>query len=341
MSSPLPGFLTLAEPIADAQLARMPELAQRYGVIGRVRCIEDNRFHLSFLAESASLGESSIFVHYVDWARTMLESRGIDADDLEDNLRMMKSLIESSELDLAEPAVRVLDDALGRFSSLGEEPSSFLEGALPLAQDYLDALLAGRHRDSRILVEAAADSGLELPDLYLRVFEPVQQEVGRLWQLNRISVAQEHFCTAATQSAMAQLYPRFLTGDPGRRRLVATCAGQELHEIGLRMVTDLLEIDGWDTQYLGSNIPLESILTMLRKEPPAALAVSATIAGNLGAARTLIEGIRGEPALESLPILIGGYPFRISQRLTRLIGADASASDARGAVEAAARFADA
>ena len=77
----------------------------------------------------------------------------------------------------------------------------------------------------------------------------------RRHQLNRISVAEEHFCTAATQWIMAGLYRRAFHRTQGKRRLVGACVSGEPHEIGTRMVCDVLQLEGWDTYYFGANTP--------------------------------------------------------------------------------------
>src|SRR4029077_15712567 len=123
---------------------------------------------------------------------------------------------------------------------------TFLDGedALSgLARQYLEALLrAERHEASRFVLDAVR-AGVAVGDLYLQVFQRCQREVGRLWQLRQITVAQEHYCTAATQLALAQLYP-YLFGLPKKgRKMVAASVGGELHEVGLRVVADLFEAD--------------------------------------------------------------------------------------------------
>jgi len=67
-------------------------------------------------------------------------------------------------------------------------------------------------------------------DVYLNVFQRSQHEIGRLWQMNQITVAQEHYCTAATQWIMVQLYPYvFGTERIGRRLVAAETGGQLSH----------------------------------------------------------------------------------------------------------------
>ena len=57
------------------------------------------------------------------------------------------------------------------------------------------------------------------------MFQLSLREVGRLWQMNQISVAQEHYCTAATQLIMSQLYPYIFSGERRNRTLIAAYAG--------------------------------------------------------------------------------------------------------------------
>ena len=74
------------------------------------------------------------------------------------------------------------------------------------------------------------DAGADVRDIYLWVFQRCLHEVGRLWQTNRISVAQEHFCTASTQMVMSLLYPKVFSSERKGLRMVAACVGGDLHE---------------------------------------------------------------------------------------------------------------
>ena len=47
-----------------------------------------------------------------------------------------------------------------------------------------------RHKATRQILQAMQD-GLSIESIYLEVFQPVQYEVGRLWQMNQLTVAQE------------------------------------------------------------------------------------------------------------------------------------------------------
>ena len=153
------------------------------------------------------------------------------------------------------------------------------EGATAtLARRYLEALLAGDRRRASQLILTQVEAGLSIKEVYLDVFQPVLREIGRLWHTNQITVAVEHFATAATQSTMSKLYRYLFTGEPRGRTMIATCVSGELHEVGMRMVADCFEMDGWDSYYLGANIPAVDVVATLRQRQ-ASVPVSRTRAG--------------------------------------------------------------
>jgi methanogenic corrinoid protein MtbC1 len=178
------------------------------------------------------------------------------------------------------------------------------------------------------MILAAVREGVGVKQIYLFVLQRCQHEIGRLWQMNLLSVAQEHYCTAATQLIMSQLYPDIFTKEKNGRKLVATCVAGELHEIGVRMVSDFFELEGWDTFYVGADAPTASLLETLSEREADVLAVSATMTPHVRAVEELIEAVRSSEGGRGLKILVGGYPFNIAPELWRKVGADASARDA-------------
>lgn len=325
--------------IVDRHHARSPDLA-RYGPDGRKRCAEDARRHLEALAEAVDLESTGLFADYVGWVGSVLSARGIPITDLREQLAVVGEVAAERGGQGTDRLSACLEAGLARLDD-PSDPVDFLDGAVPEAHEYAGHILAADRQAATAVVEAALESGRSIRDIYLGIFEPFQREVGRLWQLGRISVAQEHYCTAATQMIMSQLYPRLFAGRDRRRRgrMVAACVEGELHEIGLRMVTDLCEIDGWDTLYLGASTPPAGVVDLLESQRADVLAVSTTLTSHLGRVGTLIEAVRERSTLGDLAILVGGRPFLAEPGLHRAMGADATASDAGGAVEVARRLA--
>ena len=131
---------------------------------------------------------------------------------------------------------------------------------------------------------------------------------------------------------MSQLYPQIFASAKNGRTLIATCVAGDLHEIGVRMVADFFEMEGWNTFYLGANTPHASVVATIVERQANVLAISATISYHVEAVRDLICAVRQHPVGGQVRILVGGYPFNCDPDLWRNVGADGSASDAQQAI---------
>lgn len=329
----------LAQVITELHFRRHPKLEQKYGDIGRKKCYDDNIYHISYLEQAVRVNSSDLFSNYLDWARTMLNERGIPEKDLINNIAYMKEAIQHTlPDDDAQRLIEFIDIGLESLQSNPYQSTTFLKSGEPLVEEartYLDLLLGGKRKKAADLVEALIDEGQSIGDIYEHIFQKTQYEVGALWQKNKISVAHEHYCTAATQLIMSGLYSRIFSMNKSGRKLVACSVANELHEIGIRMVSDFFEMEGWDTHYLGANMPDTHLVKLLEEIQPDILAISVTSPLHIDKAAELITKIRNDELTGKIKIMVGGYPFRIVPDLWRKIGADASAGSAKEAIKIA------
>jgi len=236
-------------------------------------------------------------------------------------------------------AVKMVEAGIQKMNAAPISSQTFIPGdsALDkLAQGYLESLLHTDRKTASHMIMEAVNRGVSLKEIYLGVFERTQREIGRLWQTNQISVAQEHFCTATTQMVMSQLYPYLFNTQRKNRRMVTACVGGELHEIGARMVADFFEMEGWDTIFLGANTPPEGIIKTIEDHRADLLALSTTMTFHISLIRETIAQIH-ERVSTPTRILVGGYPFNLIPDLWRKVGADGYAPDAESALEEANR----
>lgn len=203
-----------------------------------------------------------------------------------------------------------------------------------LADDFLHCLIRGDRRAADRIVDALLDRGEPLRTLYIEVVQPAMREIGRLWQENELTVAEEHLATAITQAAMGRAFERVYRWREQRTpTLIAACADDERHQMGLRMLCDLLELEGWNTVYLGASVPIESLVDLIGKRQPHVVALSATIAPHLPRLRAAIAAIH-ESGVSPMPlIMVGGRAISNDPAIAARLGADLTASNADDAVE--------
>ncbi len=171
-----------------------------------------------------------------------------------------------------------------------------------------------------------------VPFLYEEIVQPALQEVGALWHSNRITVADEHLATAVTQSAIAALYPLFPWPPRGPRVLIA-CPQGERHELGARMVADLLALDGWDERFLGADVPIEDLARKVQALAPRVVGLSVTLPLHVPVVRSAIGLTRS--LSPSVKILVGGRATEDRHGVANSLGADAVARCGSEAVEVA------
>lgn len=331
----------LSRAVVERQYGLQPEIWDRYGDEGRAKSVRDAGYHFSYLAEALAAADPSLFADYAVWVRVLFAGLGMPDPALIETLQCTQAVLEASlPPEMAAVAGEYVTAALRRVRSAPAELPTFVQEGQPLsdlARQYVAALLRSDRRAASRLILEAVEGGTSVRDVYLHVFQPAQHEIGRLWQMNEISVAQEHYCTAATQLIMSQLYPYIFGTERAGRTLVAACVGGELHEVGMRMVADFFEMEGWDTYYLGANTPTESVVQAVTEHKADVLGVSATITFHLGAVTELIERVRAGVGHE-VKILVGGYPFNVSPQLWQEVGADGFAPNAQQAVSVAERM---
>jgi methanogenic corrinoid protein MtbC1 len=204
---------------------------------------------------------------------------------------------------------------------------------LAVSREYVDLLRNAERRAAIDLVLRAADEH-PVEEIYTGLLQEAQYEVGRLWEANEISVAQEHYSTAVTQLVMSLLYPRICDTPKTRGAFVGVCVEGELHEVGIRMVCDLFELRGWRSFYLGSSMPPDDLLRFIEQKRPDVIGISAIYEANVESARKVIAQLR-TIAPSDVTILAGGRPFVLYPELWRELGADGSAADAAASVEVA------
>jgi MerR family transcriptional regulator, light-induced transcriptional regulator len=78
-----------------------------------------------------------------------------------------------------------------------------------LKQNYLSAMREGSGRMADKVVQTALDQHVTSNDIYLDIFQDTAYEIGRLWQRNEFSVAQEHLATAIIERQMGDLHQYF------------------------------------------------------------------------------------------------------------------------------------
>ncbi len=339
----------ISEWTTDLHFDRDPSMTERYGPDGRRLWAAEARSRLQHLAEALAADRSALFVQNALWSQAAFIAREIGDGDLRLSLACMRETV-AAELPapVANRALVAIDEAIATLDATQGKPDVCLPPSCiapdqpngQLARVYLLHLLQRNQQEAANTIFEAAREGRSLPELYETVIRPALTEVGRMWHLQEASVADEHYCTAATQMIMAQLRSSMPRRPSNGHRMLAMAVGGELHDLGIRMVADLFEMEGWEAEYLGANMPASELPSILVDEDGRLgfdlLALSGTTTLAVRPTADLIDTIRAHPVASAVRVLVGGGPFRQVPDLWRIVGADGYAPDGASALGVAA-----
>ncbi len=196
---------------------------------------------------------------------------------------------------------------------------------------YLQALRLGSGRQADRALQTALDQRLPVESLYLDIFQPSAYEIGRLWQRNEFSVGQEHLATAIIERQMGDLHPLFRPAQARPKTVVMGCVADERHRLGIRMVADFFELDGWTVHDLGADVPTATFAAMVRELHADLVGLSAQMVFHVPTIAELVSEL-DRIGLSGLPVMVGGLPFVQQPELYQALGVRFSAVDARQAV---------
>jgi MerR family transcriptional regulator, light-induced transcriptional regulator len=209
---------------------------------------------------------------------------------------------------------------------------------MELRQRFLEAQLAGDRRKALELISAAAPSKRFSPAvLRAHVIRPAQAEIGRLWETNAISIAQEHMATAISHLALAALFERDAPRPPNGCKVIVACVDGELHEFPARLVADEFDVAGYDVRFLGASVPADHLVSMITRERPDLIVLSATLALHADSVRRTVARIREKTGTE-IPIAIGGQVCAWVASLADELGATLTGCDALDLVDDASEL---
>jgi DNA-binding transcriptional MerR regulator len=231
-------------------------------------------------------------------------------------LRWVKTQVDSGMTASRAIAAARLLEAQGRLFLPAAPEGESRPGTAPAASASLrDELVEAltRHdltRADQLMGEMLAFHSPEA--LTLEVIGPALNQIGRLWEEKRITVATEHL---ASNYLRHRLLMWMVTGPPTRavNPVVLACAPGEWHEGSLLVLGVLLRRKGWPVAYLGQNVPFEDLTDFIAEIRPPVIVLIAMLeepARALAAWPRWIEQNNGKPL-----VAFGGRAFVVMPEL--------------------------
>lgn len=252
----------------------------------------------------------------VEPARTEGNYRLYD-DEAVRRLSVMRDLVDAGWAP-REAARRVIEAPSGAVGVLPRQ-----EQDSPLAR--VDELAACGEDFDVIRLERLLDEAFALADPATVVDEwlmPSLVRLGMAWQRGAVTVAGEHFVSAAVLRRLSLAFHQVPHPARDSPRAVVGLARGSRHELGVMAFATVLRSHGVAVTYLGGDVPVESWVDTVRALEPHAVVLSVPTVEDLPAVREAVQALSG-----SASVLLGGaHQHRVegAERLGHQPGAAAA-----------------
>ncbi len=179
------------------------------------------------------------------------------------------------------------------------------------------------------LAKQAIDSGLDANDILGACMQGMQR-IGEKFSLNEAFVPELLMSAKAMNAVMVHLKPFFQSGSVQRKGkfIIGTVTG-DLHDIGKKLVTMVVEGNGWEVIDLGVDVSTEKFLAAIAQHPDAIVGMSALLTTTMVNMEKSIQTIKAK--YPDTKVLVGGAP--LTQDFANKIHADGYAPDPQAAVQ--------
>lgn len=160
------------------------------------------------------------------------------------------------------------------------------------------------------------------------------EKVGVLFKSGELFVPEVVVATSVMKMGLSIVEP--LLKDKKRDRLGLVVLGTvrgDIHDIGKRLVSTMLEAGGFEVIDLGNEVSEEVFVQKVSELKPQIIGMSAMLNTTIPYMKTTIDALKEAGCRDSVKIMVGGSP--VTPAFTERIGADGTAEDAVRAVDLA------
>lgn len=282
---------------------------------------------MEYVQEAIALKSPALFVEHITHIRAQQYPLPKDQGKLIRLLVVLKREVDfkvsgkqrKRGIELLELAIRQLVEEIGNWR---EHPEERL--GTDSADRYLDFMLQQDARSAKKMIQDCLNAGMTIQEIYFSILWKSNERMRKRAAKDQISLIQERYFASQTCAAMSRLDPWLSEEDLHGKTLIAVSVGTGWQGIELQMVADLFELEGWESYYLGGQLPDEGILGAIEEWKAALVILNVPTVHEVARARELIAKIR-EIHGSRICVLMTGEPFRKDPVLWKHIEADGTA----------------
>ncbi|MBF0467273.1 MAG: cobalamin-dependent protein [Desulfamplus sp.] len=173
---------------------------------------------------------------------------------------------------------------------------------------YFNNLVQGRRIPCYSIINELISGNFDIKTLYQDLMQRSLYVIGQLWEYNKITVATEHMATLITESLMNQISLKLAIGEITDKTAIITSVEDEPHQIGSKMVADILELNGWNAICLGANTPVQELVNFIKEIKPDLIGLSMSVYFHMETLKKTLRLLNEN--FKEMPLIVGGQALR-------------------------------
>lgn len=284
---------------------------------------QDIEFHQKFLTEAIFFDSEKLYRDHILWYNEKTPSNEQKKYKLFNIILAFHKLFREW---LPDSEFEVVDEFIQYGFMCLENKHTYLSKTLTAsnpykkeANEYSKILLENNRIKARNYVFDLFDKGVSIIDIYRYILRGGLRIIGYLWQTNKINIAKEHIATNITECIERELYFKAVKKPSNGVKALIASIGNEKHYLGVKMISNILELNGFETYFLGETIPSSDLYEMINEIKPDVILISTTMAFNLNNLYKTIQFIKEK---YNTPIIVGGYALNVDLDLWKKLNCD-------------------
>ncbi|HAE43909.1 MAG TPA: cobalamin-binding protein [Clostridiales bacterium] len=177
----------------------------------------------------------------------------------------------------------------------------------------------------RFALNGLNNNDFSIPELYENILGPALYAIDECDNNDNDCIWREHVKTAIVRTIIESIYPYVIEKKRNiaslNHKVVLVCPEKEYHEIGLRMMSDFFDLNGYESVFIGSNTPRDQVCVAISQNNPKYVAIGITDFYLMFEAKKLIARIRSQHS-DRIKIILGGTAFHKNPSAVSEIGGD-------------------
>jgi len=173
----------------------------------------------------------------------------------------------------------------------------------------IDWIITGKEKEATDRIFDLYQNGLSTLTLIEKVYLPILKLTGDLWQVGKVTVAEEHLIsnlvdrwlsmTSTSQGIQSKPYSA-----------VFMLPSNEEHVLILKIIREYFRHENWKTYFIGNSIPISSLHQFIDELDIQMVVISVSIGAHLNNTKELIQTLRTLRKDKPIKILVGGRAIR-------------------------------